>query len=48
MFNRATEVKTEIDFRGEGGGLQEEMYHFADEPGPSVPLPVFGGVAVAG
>jgi hypothetical protein len=30
VLNRAREVKSEIDFCGEDGGLQKEMYHFAE------------------
>lgn len=30
VLNRASEVKGEIDFCGEDGGLQEEMHHFAE------------------
>lgn len=30
LMNRASEMKVEIDFCAEGGGLQREMYHFAE------------------
>ena len=30
VLNRASEVKSEIDFCGKDGGLQKEMYHFAE------------------
>ena len=30
VLNRAVEIKSEIDFCGEDGGLQKEMYHLAE------------------
>jgi hypothetical protein len=30
MFNRASEIKSEFDFCGDGGGLPKEMRHFME------------------
>ena len=30
VLNRASEIKADIDFCDEGGGLQEEMHHFTE------------------
>jgi hypothetical protein len=30
VLSHATEIKSEIDFCDEDGGLQKEMYHFAE------------------